>query len=105
MDDNINVNLQYNNEQNYLETVKETLNEVSNSRIDITGLNEEKNNNINNINNINYHENKIRIENKFNEIDMKEINKIRNQESDNNGSSCQATLSGLTNTKKKYFYF
>ena len=35
MDENINCNLQYNNGQNYLETVKETLNEVSNSRIDI----------------------------------------------------------------------
>ena len=33
--ENINCNLQYNNGQNYLETVKETLNEVSNSRIDI----------------------------------------------------------------------
>ena len=35
IDENINCNLQYNNGQNYLETVKETLNEVSNSRIDI----------------------------------------------------------------------
>ena len=102
IDENINCNLQYNNAQNYLETVKETLNEVSNSKIDITGLNEDKNNNINNIN---YNENKIRIENKCNDIDIKENNKIKIQESDNNGSSCQATLSGLTNTKKNIFTF
>ena len=102
IDENINCNLQYNNGQNYLETVKETLNEVSNSRIDISGLNEEKNNN----NNINNYENRIiKIENKCNEIDAKENNKIKNQDSDNIGSSCQATLSGGTNTKKILFTF
>ena len=67
IDENINCNLQYNNGQNYLETVKETLNEVSNSRIDISGLNEDKNNNINNINN---NQKKIKNENKCNEIDI-----------------------------------
>ena len=102
IDENNNCNLQYNNGQNYLETVKETLNEVSNSRIDISGLNEDKNNNINNINN---NQKKIKNENKCNEIDIKENTKIRIQESDNNGSSCQATLSGLTNTKKNIFTF
>ena len=102
MDENINCNLQYNNGQNYLETVKETLNEVSNSRIDISGLNEDKNNNNNNIN---YNGNKVKIEHKCNDIDIKENNKIRIQESDNNGSSCQVTLSGLTNTKKNMFTF
>ncbi len=101
IDENINCNLQYNNGQNYLETVKETLNEVSNSRIDLSGLNEEKNNN-----NINNYENRIiKIENKCNEIDAKENNKIKNQDSDNIGSSCQATLSGGTNTKKILFTF
>ena len=100
IDENINCNLQYNNGQNYLETVKETLNEVSNSKIDISGLNEEKNNN-----NINYNENKIKIENKSNEVELKENNKVRIQESDNNGSSYQATLSGLANTKKNMFIF
>ena len=102
IDENINCNLQYNNGQNYLETVKETLNEVSNSRIDISGLNDDKNNNINNINN---NQKKIKNENKCNEIDIKDNTKIRIQESDNNGSSCQATLSGLTNTKKNIFTF
>ena len=68
----------------------------------ISGSNEDKNNNINNINN---NQKKIKNENKCNEIDIKENTKIRIQESDNNGSSCQATLSGLTNTKKNIFTF
>ena len=41
----------------------------------------------------------------MNEIDAKENNKIKNQDSDNIGSSCQATLSGGTNTKKILFTF
>ena len=77
IDENINCNLQYNNGQNYL-----------------------------NNNNINNYENRIiKIENKCNEIDAKENNKIKNQDSDNIGSSCQATLSGGTNTKKILFTF
>ena len=65
---------------------------MSNSKIDISGINENKNND-NNINEV-----KNKIENKINNDEVKE-NKIRFQESDNNGSSWMATLSG-TNTKK-----
>ena len=93
---NINYNQHFNYGQNYLETVLETLNEMSNSKIDISGINENKNND--NINEI-----KNKIENKVNNDEVKE-NKIRFQESENNGSSWMATLSG-TNTKKNIFPF
>lgn len=91
---NGNYNLHFNNGQNYLETVVETLNEMSNSKIDITGINENKHKDENNINN------EIKI--KINDADVKE-NKLKFQESENNGSSCMATLSG-TNSKKNYIF-
>ena len=91
---NANNNLHFNYGQNYLETVLETLNEMSNSKIDISGLKENKTNDENNINN----EIKNRTEIKINEVDFKD-NKIKIQESENNGSSWMATISG-TNTKK-----
>ena len=69
---------------------------MSNSKIDISGINENKNND--NINEI-----KNKIENKVNNDEVKE-NKIRFQESENNGSSWMATLSG-TNTKKNILPF
>lgn len=90
-ENNVNNNIHFNNGQNYLETVLETLNEMSNSKIDISNINGNNENNIKN-------EIKMKTEHKINDIDGKD-NKLRFQESDNNGSSCMATLSG-TNTKK-----
>ncbi len=89
---NVKYNFHFNNGQNYLETVLETLNEVSNSKIDISGINEDKNK-----------DKKNKIELKINDVDIHE-NKIKFQESENNGSSWLATLSG-TNTKKNVFPF
>ena len=83
--------------QNYLETVKETLNE-SNSKMDISGINEIINKDENNIKEI-----KNRIENRINDIEGKE-NKIRFQESENNEPSCVAT-SSFINTKKNILSF
>ena len=95
---NVNYNPHFNYGQNYLETVLETLNEMSNSKIDISGMNDYKNNNDININEI-----KNKIENKINDVEVKE-NKIRFQESEHNGSSLMITLSG-TNTKKNVLPF
>ena len=89
---NANYNQHLNYGQNYLETVKETLNE-SNSKMDISGINE-----IINKDEINIKEIKSRIENRINDIEAKE-NKIRFQESENNEPSCVAT-SSFINTKK-----
>ena len=94
---NVNYNQHLNYGQNYLETVLETLNEMSNSKIDLSGINENK------INDDNINEIKNKIENKNNDMEVKE-NKIRFQESDNNGSSLLVTLSG-TNTKKNMLPF
>ena len=99
---NVKYNFHFNNGQNYLETVLETLNEVSNSKIDISGINEDKNKDKNNIP-IYMNEKKNKIELKINDVDIHE-NKIKFQESENNGSSWLATLSG-TNTKKNVFPF
>ena len=94
---NVNYNQHLNYGQNYLETVKETLNE-SNSKMDISGINEIINKDENNIKEI-----KNRIENRINDIEGKE-NKIRFQESENNEPSCVAT-SSFTNTKKNILSF
>ena len=99
--DDINHNANYNQHlnygQNYLETVIETLNE-SNSKMDISLINENKAKD-----QINLKEIKKRIENKVNDIEVKE-NKLRFQESENNEPSCVAT-SSFTNTKKNILSF
>ena len=109
---NINDNMHFNinNGHYYLETVLETLNEVSNC----SEIEEQKNNNNNIcINNNNKNENKINEDNKdkenyinikINKKNKNEISDTKFQESDNNASSWVATLSG-TNTKKNIFPF
>ena len=109
---NINDNMHFNinNGHYYLETVLETLNEVSNC----SEIEEQKNNNNNIcINNNNKNENKINEDNKdkenyinikINKKNKNEISDTKFQESDNNASSWMATLSG-TNTKKNIFPF
>ena len=109
---NINDNMHFNinNGHYYLETVLETLNEVSNC----SEIEEQKNNNNNICINNNKNENKIIEDNnkdKENYINIKinkknkiEISDTKFQESDNNASSWVATLSG-TNTKKNIFPF
>jgi len=110
---NINDNMHFNinNGHYYLETVLETLNEVSNC----SEIEEQKNNNNNIcINNNNKNENKINEDNKdkenymnikINKKNKNEISDTKFQESDNNASSWMATLSGGTNTKKNIFPF
>ena len=77
---NVKYNFHFNNGQNYLETVLETLNEVSNSKIDISGINEDKNKDKNNIP-IYMNEKKNKIELKIIDVDLHE-NKIKFQESE-----------------------
>ena len=98
-----------NNGHYYLETVLETLNEVSNC----SEIEEQKNNNNNICINNNKNENKINEDNKdkenyinikINKKNKNEISDTKFQESDNNASSWMATLSG-TNTKKNIFPF
>ena len=110
---NYNAHININNGQNYLETVLETLNEVSNC----SEINDNKKNNnikINNIGiNVNKNDNIINeyFKEKENNIFLKNNKKNKNefsdtrfQESDNNASSSMATLSG-TNTKKNLNFF
>jgi hypothetical protein len=109
---NINDNMHFNinNGHYYLETVLETLNEVSNC----SEIEEQKNNNNNICINNNKNENKINEDNKdkenymnikINKKNKNEISDTKFQESDNNASSWMATLSGGTNTKKNIFPF